>query len=340
MADTDPKTPATGKPKSLPKILPVIVLVVLIVIAAGVWFFMHRSSHLPATAGKAAAPTGQAAAKQTGNGAQATAPAAATSASPPVQALTVDQLIQEASKAFKEQRYVAPAGNNAVEYYLQVLGKDQKNQIARDALREIFPFATGGVEQEINSGNLDEATREIDELTKVDPANYTLTILRSKLDAKKKQVENEQKLAAAAAAKAAAAKAAAEQTAQQAPVAPPPAPTPKPVAPPPPKPVAATQKPAAPKGVTRPAELVTSPPPHYPPNAYRQRLSGWVEVAFTVTAKGTVSDASVTNAQPTRIFNTAALEAVRHWVFKPRMQNGKAVPEKVTRRIEFKLAGR
>lgn len=341
MADTDPNTPETGESSSVPKIIPVVVLAILIIIAAAVWFFMQRPSHAPATAGKPVPAPGQTA-QPAGQQPAPAAPASAVPPPPPVQTLSVDQLIQEASKAFKERRYVAPAGNNAVEFYLQVLVKDPKNQIAQDALREIFPFATGGVEQEINSGSLDEATREIDELAKVDPTNYTLTILRSKLDAKKKQVENAQKQAEAAAAKAAAAKQAA---AQQAAAAPPPAappPPPKPVAEPapPPQPAAApAEKPPAPKGITRAAELVTSPPPQYPPEAYRRRVSGWVEIAFTVTAKGTVSNPSVTNAEPGRIFNSAALEAVRRWTFKPRMENGKAVPEKVTRRIEFKLGG-
>src|SRR6185312_14937868 len=113
-----------------------------------------------------------------------------------------------ATAAFGEKRYVAPQGNNALEYYLQVLAKDPKNHIAESALREMFPFATGAVEQEINGGSLDEASRVIDELAKFDPSNYTLTILRGKLDAKKKQADHDQQVAAAAAT-AAAAKAAA-----------------------------------------------------------------------------------------------------------------------------------
>ena len=41
-------------------------------------------------------------------------------------------------------------------------------------------------EQQINAGNFNEAQREIDLLAKADPANFTLTILRSKLDAQRK----------------------------------------------------------------------------------------------------------------------------------------------------------
>jgi len=261
--------------------------------------------------------------------------------------MSKEQLLKEAGTAFREKRYVAPAGNNAYEYYLRVLDKEPANQIAKDALREMFPFATPIVETDINGNNLDEATREIDLLAKADPANYTLTILRGKLDAKKKQADKEQAQAAAAAA-AAAAKAAA---ATQAPAAPPaataaatpapaaPAPAPKPVAPTPAPPVAEAPAPAAPAGESHPAQLVKSAAPAYPPEAVRAKKDGWVQVEFTVDANGQVTDAKVANADPPRLFNTAALDAVRRWSFKPRMENGKAVEEHMSRRIEFKLGG-
>ena len=118
----------------------------------------------------------------------------------PVPDLTPEQLLKEAGTAFREQRFVAPPGNNALEYYLRVLEKEPNNQTSADALREMFPFATGAVEQDINAGSVDEATRVINLLAKADPSNYTLTILRSKLDAKKKQVERDQALQTAAAA--------------------------------------------------------------------------------------------------------------------------------------------
>jgi protein TonB len=329
MADRHPGSSKAGQTSPLVKFLPIIVIVIAVAIA--LYLFIPRGGNTPTTAAKPAAPV-------------PAAPQAAAPAPAPAPELTVDQLIKAASTAFSEKRYVAPPGNNAVEYYLQVFAKDPKNQIADSALREMFPFATGAVEQEINAGNVDDAGRVIDELAKFDPSNYTLTILRGKLDAKKKQVEHDQQVAAAAAA-AAAAKAAAAQNAAAAPApaAPAPeAPPPKPVAPPPvekpvaPPPVAAAPAPAP---VTTPAELIKSVPPDYPPEAYRSRRQGWVEVQFTINVDGSVSDAKVVNAEPARVFNTAALNAVRRWTFKPRMVNGKASTEQATRRIEFKLGG-
>ena len=116
----------------------------------------------------------------------------------------------------REGRLVAPPGNNALELYLKVLDKEPNNASARDALREGFSMFTGPVEQYINAGNLDEANRVIELLTKVDANNFTLNILRSKLDAKKKQVDRDQAVAAAAAARAAAAPAQSAQSTQSA----------------------------------------------------------------------------------------------------------------------------
>jgi len=271
----------------------------------------------------------------------------AAAAPAPVPEMTVEQLIKAAGTAFGEKRYIAPPGNNAVEYYLQILAKDPKNHIADSALREMFPFATGAVEQEINGGELDEAGRVIDELAKFDPSNYTLTILRGKLDAKRKQAEHEQQVAAAAQAaaaravadqanaaqraaaaeQAAAEKAAAEKAAAEKAA----AATPKPAAP---EPVAVPATPPPP--VTTPAELVKSVAPDYPPAAIRSHQQGWVEVQFTINTDGTVSGAKVLQSEPNRVFDRAALDAVRHWTFKPRMVNGVPTVEQATRRIEFK----
>lgn len=291
----------------------------------------------PAAPAKPAAPAATAAAT----------PAAGTPVAPaaaPAPEMTEDQLMKAASTAFGDKRYVAPQGNNALEYYLQVLAKDPKNHIAESALREMFPFATGAVEQEINGGSLDEASRVIDELAKFDPSNYTLTILRGKLDAKRKQADHDQQVAAAAAA-AAAAKAAADQKAAATAAVPA---TPEPAAAPAPKPVPPPEKPAPapapavaatppPAPVTTPAQLLKSVPPTYPTDAFRSGREGWVEVEFTITTDGTVTNAKVANAQPSRVFNQAALEAVRRWTFKPRTVDGKPVEEQATRRIEFKL---
>src|SRR6185312_12439233 len=112
-----------------------------------------------------------------------------------VQAMDVNQLLTEASKALKDQRYLAPAGNNAFEFYLRVLAKQPGNPVATSALRATFPYAASDAEQAVNSRDFNEAQRQIDLLAKADPANYTLTILRSKLDAQRKLASQQQQQA-------------------------------------------------------------------------------------------------------------------------------------------------
>jgi periplasmic protein TonB len=327
------------------KFIPIIVIVIGIAIA--VYFFLPRSSNAPPPG---VAPTGAATGTPQPNA--ATAPVA------PMPELSKEQLIKEAGTAFREQRYVAPQGNNALDYYLRVLDKEPNNQTAKDALREMFPFATGAVETDINAGNVDEATRVIDQLAKADPNNYTLTILRQKLDSKKKLVEHDQQqqaaAAAAAAAKTAAAAAAAAPNAAAPAATPVTAPTtpaattaaapattnPAPAAAAPATPpatAAATPPPPAAGGESHAAEVLKTVPPDYPRDAYIKHTEGWVEVEFTVTPDGQVTNATVAGANPARVFNDAALRAVQRWTFKPKMDNGKAVEERMKRRIEFKL---
>lgn len=271
--------------------------------------------------------------------------------------LSVSELYKQARAAMSDNRIVAPAGSNALEYYLRILGQQPGDNNATDALRELFPFATGAVEDQINQGDFAEATRIMDLLAKADPSNYALTILRSKLDSKRRMVEREQaqrdaalaaaqaaeaakaaqateamRAAAAAATKAeeeqaaaAAAAAAAARARQEAAAKAAEAPTP---APPPAAPVG---------GETRDARVLVPPSPKYPPAAVRNRQSGWVDVEFTVAADGSVQDAKVTGSQPRGVFDHEAVAAVQRAKFEPRLENGQPKASTLRRRIEFKL---
>jgi periplasmic protein TonB len=349
-ARQDPSRPFSS---SAMKIVPI--LVILIVVAAAAYYFFVYSSTAPAPA--AVKPS--AAVPSAAPGAATTAATSPTPApAPPAPEMSKEQLLKEARTAFNANNLVTPAGSSALELYMRVLDKDPNNASARDALREDFQYFTSPAEQLINKGDLDEANRVIDLLTKVDPSNFTLNILRSKLEAKKKQVDHDQQVAAAAAARAAAAPAQAAQSAattvapataptepaaapaaapvQTAAVTPPATPRPQPATTPAPAPVAAPV--AAASGESHGAELVRAVQPDYPPDAYRSRAQGWVEVEFTVTADGAVSNAQVVNSEPARVFNNAALNAVRRWTFRPKLDNGRAVDERIRRRIEFKLS--
>ncbi|MHB1271794.1 MAG: energy transducer TonB [Rhodanobacter sp.] len=282
---------------------------------------------------------------------------AATPAAPlptNVEAMDVNQLLSEARKAMTGQRYLAPAGNNAFEFYLKVLQKQPGNRVATDALRETFPFAANSAEQAINTRDFNEAQRQIDLLAQADPTNFTLTILRSKLDAQRKlldkqqqQTQDQQKAQQLAAAKAAADKLAADKLAEQQKAQLAEQQKAKPAATESRQaaagtPVANEGGPAgtannAGAGQNSEAVLVTGAVPRYPPAALRARESGWVVVSFTVEPNGHTSNISVVSAEPRRVFDRAAMDAVKRYRFKPAMRNGAAVSTQRQQKIEFNL---
>src|SRR6185312_7584191 len=188
MSTPDPR--ASRGAAALSRLIAIVIIV--LVVAGGAWWFLKR------TPGSAILPTAT-----TTPGATVPGDASPAAAATVSDELTVDQLYREARKAMNENRMAAPAGNNALEYYLKIVAKQPDDSGAKDALRELFPFATGTAEDQINQGNFDEANRVIALLAQADPSNYSLTILRSKLDAKKKQADRDDQAKAAAAAAAA-----------------------------------------------------------------------------------------------------------------------------------------
>lgn len=136
-----------------------------------------------------------------------------------------------------------------------------------------------------------------------------------------------------------------------------PEPTPEPAPEPPPQEAPAEPAPAATTAETsEPAEREAAPAaepapsnepvsvgqatptsrvnPNYPPRAQRRGMEGFVEVAFTIRRDGSVDSSSiqVTNAQPRRVFDDAARDAIAKWQFEPSDQLRNA-----TQRIEFEL---
>ena len=314
----------------------VAIIVVVALVAGAAWWFLGHRGEAPATSTTATTPA-------QGPSDAGTTPA--VSATQPD--LSVDELYGQARAAMSANRMVAPAGNNALEYYLRILAKQPDDTDATDAVRELFPFATGSAEDQINQSHFDEATRIMDLLAKADPSNYTLTILRSKLEAKKRQNERElaqqaQREAAATAAAAAPAQPAAAETQETAAAVaeetPAPAPPPAQVARATPPPAATPPPPPEPVGETRDVRVVTPPAPSYPPVAVRNRQNGWVEVEFTVSASGAVENAHVTASNPSRVFDREAVRAIENARFEARLDKGQPVATTIRRRIEFKLA--
>ena len=62
-----------------------------------------------------------------------------------------------------------------------------------------------------------------------------------------------------------------------------------------------------------------------------------MKVKFTVEADGSVSSPKIMESKPPRVFDTAALRAIKKWKFKPKVVNGVAVTQNGTQVIEFKI---
>ncbi|UXN00102.1 energy transducer TonB [Xanthomonas hortorum pv. pelargonii] len=295
--------------------------------------------------------------------APAAAPTPVTAVSPQVQSMAADQLRASATKALQDNRMYAPAGDNAVEYYLALREKQPQDATVNSALTDLMPYTLIAAEQGISREEFLEAQRLIALIEKVDPKAPALPRLKSGLEAgmktaanrseqdaeqAKKLVEDKAKQAAeqkrlaeqqtreAAAAQQIAAQqeAARQQTAEaerqavarrQAET---PAPTPAATRPAP----AAAPAAAAPSAQSlRP---ISTPAPRYPPEALRAGTSGEVLVELTVGTDGSITASRVLRANPPRVFDREALNAVKRWRFEP-----VAAPVTTRRTLSFNPGG-
>lgn len=298
------------------------------------------------------APGAAAPAAGTTPAAPATAPAQPAVAAQ-VQAMGADQLREAASKALSENRIYAPGGNNAVEYYLALRDKLSNDPAVASALTDLMPYTVIAAEQSIGREDFTEAQRLAALIEKADPKAPALPRLKAsiasaqqaaaqrvvseeakaKADAEARQKEQQrlaqqaeqQKQAAdalatqqAAAQREQAARAAAEAQRPAAPPAataqtPAPAPARETPAPAPASSAPTTVAAAAAQNVT----AISTPAPRYPPEALRSGTSGEVLVEITIGPDGEVSNARVVRANPARVFDREALNAVRRWKFQP-----------------------
>jgi TonB family protein len=75
--------------------------------------------------------------------------------------------------------------------------------------------------------------------------------------------------------------------------------------------------------------------PVYPPIAEVQRVQGLVDLQITISKEGLVEDIRVISGPS--IFRQAALDAVRHFIFRPALLNGVPVEVETTVGINFRL---
>lgn len=289
--------------------------------------------------------------KQDEAAAPAAAPAATPAAPPPpavsaqVQAMDADTLRESATKALRENRIYAPGGDNAMEYYLALRDKLPNDPGVTSALTDLMPYTLIAAEQSIAREEFTEAQRLSAIIEKADPKAPALPRLKQSIAAAQQAVaqravtdeaaktkaaedarlKEQQRLTQQAEQQRATEAAAAQQLAQQQETA---------------RAEAARQeterqaaaqreaaerqaaaaRTAAPVAASASAQslrAVSTPAPRYPPEALRSGTSGEVLVEITVGTDGSVTNARVVRANPARVFDREALNAVRRWRFEP-----------------------
>jgi TonB family protein len=85
-------------------------------------------------------------------------------------------------------------------------------------------------------------------------------------------------------------------------------------------------------------QLVKTVKPVYPVRAQANQTEGWVELDFTVTESGEVRDIAVHAANPPGVFDSAAVNALAQWRYKPVLKDAKPTAQRSRIRIRFTLA--
>jgi protein TonB len=256
-----------------------------------------------------------------------------------VAAMSAEQLRDAAGAALREQRLYAPAGDNAMEYYLALRDKQPNDPAVFSALTDLLPYALIATEQSIGREDFSEAQRLYALMEKTDAQAPALPRLKQTIaaqqqavaqrtvdqqaqseveakrlaeqdkqrqqDQQKAQQQAAQQLAQQQASEREAARAAAEReaseraAAQQA------------------QQQQAAAKAAAPAAAASELRAISTPAPRYPPEALRAGQSGDVQVEFTVGTDGSVTAARVVRSNPPRVFDREAVAAVKRWKFQP-----------------------
>jgi len=282
----------------------------------------------------------------------------------------VDEVLALAGQRLEEGALTSPANDNARYYYQLALSNDPGNAAAQTGLTVVASKIVLQAREEIDGGRFSTAEALLAEARQLDPQSAELAASTKALaearqrvaddrvraererraEAERQQAEQraeeqreaEQRRAAEAAAAATAAAAAAATAADTTPAESDAADTTEPVAeeaatPPPaaaaePVPVS-DQTPIAASSLTRKKYVA----PRYPRSAERRNISGWVDVVFTVTTGGSVTDVEVIGSEPGDTFVDSATRAVEKWEFEPVVEDGQPVEKRAGVRMMFAI---
>lgn len=89
--------------------------------------------------------------------------------------------------------------------------------------------------------------------------------------------------------------------------------------------------------VVSPKGPIVTVGPVYPKKAAVNRLEGWVKADLLVNEQGRIKGIKVVESSPVGIFEQAAIQSLRRWLYKPAKLDGKAVPVIYTVQLDFSL---
>ena len=111
-----------------------------------------------------------------------------------------------------------------------------------------------------------------------------------------------------------------------------------PIAPQPPEPAAEPEAPARPVrvgGAVQAARITRRVLPVYPPLARTTKVSGTVRLHAIIAADGSIAELNVVSGHPWLV--AAAFDAVKQWLYRPTVLNGKPVPVDTQIEVTFTL---
>ena len=289
----------------------------------------------------------------------------------------VDDVLAKASARLEAGQLTSPSNDNARYYYELALSNDPQNAAARQGLIAIASKLVLQARAQVDRGDFPAADVLLADARRLDPSSAELADATAALVAARDRLEQDRIAAErraaeerAAAERAAQEKAAAERAAaqraeeerlaalqaeaerkaaaEQAAAAEPEPPVQRAVA------ATTSRAPAETVGPTFEPPAAVDPAlqapvpvsslkrtryvaPKYPRTAQRRNLQGYVDVLFTVTFDGTVSNIEIRGSEPGDTFVRSATNAVSDWEFEPIIENGVAVEKRAAVRMMFAL---
>lgn len=95
----------------------------------------------------------------------------------------VDQLLSQAKQARASGNHITPEGDNALNFYLQVLDIEPANQQADEGINAIIEFYSDGIRSDLAEAYFDKAEKNLNLLLAARPNSETLLTLKEELQA-------------------------------------------------------------------------------------------------------------------------------------------------------------